>query len=484
MVRPLFGMKPEKVAVIGAGPAGLAAADALARGGVAVDVFEASGAVGGMCRSLSLWGQRVDLGPHRFFSADPRVNRLWLDVAGRDYRMVDRVTRIYYQGDFFDYPLSLRNVLHNIGVVESGLCFLSYLKEKPLAPWLRRDPGTFEGWVTRHFGRRLYEKFFRTYSEKLWGFPCRELDSSFARQRIRKFSLGEAFLKMLRLGGGGHKTLVDRFAYPLEGTGMIYERLACRLQSSGGALHLTTPVRGLEEEAPGVWQLCLGDRRTGPYAAVVSTMPLTLLVRGLSGVPAAVQEAASRLEFRNTILVYLEVEGAELFPDQWVYVHSPELRVGRITNFRNWAPDLCGEKPNTILALEYWCNPGDPEWTWDETEWVNLARGEMARSGLVGKRQIIRGRVHRIPRCYPVYRRGYDAHVRILRDYLNTRQGLLPVGRYGSFKYNNQDHSLLMGMLAAQKIMEGDQTDLWDLNSDTEYQENSRIDETGLVLES
>src|SRR5688572_16146615 len=337
------------VAVIGAGPAGITAAYQLAKKGVRVDVYEAAPFVGGMATTIELWGQRVDLGPHRFFSSDRLVNELWLEVVGRDYDMVNRTTRIFYEGKFFHYPLRAFDALKNLGLLEAGFCVASYAKQKVRPP---EDDGTFENWVTSRFGRRLFEIFFKTYSEKLWGISCRELDADFAAQRIKKLDLYEA-IKNALLGGRGneHKTLVDQFAYAWRGSGTVYERMAQGVRDAGSQVLLGTPVRGVIMEggrASGV-ELDGGERRN--YDRIVSSMPLTLMVQSLREAPAQVVENTKKLKFRNTILVYLRVDGQDLFPDNWLYVHAPDLQTGRITNFSNWSPTLNGSERDTILAL-------------------------------------------------------------------------------------------------------------------------------------
>ncbi|MGP3970780.1 FAD-dependent oxidoreductase [Streptomyces sp. 6N223] len=470
------------VAVIGAGPAGATAAYSLAKQGVEVHLYEASPRVGGMARSLELWGQIVDIGPHRFFSSDPRVNRLWLEVVGQDYQMVDRLTRIFFRNKFYPYPLKAAETLRNLGLTEALLCIASYTRERIA----RRSPtphGAFDEWVISRFGKRLYQHFFKTYTEKLWGISAGDLDAEFAAQRIKKFSLGEAIRNTL-LGGGAqrHKTLVDQFAYPEQGTGVVYERMASFVASHGGTVHLGTPIDSLVtkgREVTGV-RLTSGEVRT--YDSVVSSMPLTLLVDRLENVPGAVREACASLTFRNTVLVYLQIDGDRLFEDNWIYVHSDDLRTGRITNFRNWAPSINNGRPETILALEYWCFDDDDFWRWDDAQYVSLAKEEIEKTGLVRRDQIKDGKGVRVPRCYPVYRRGYREQLEIVENHLREYQNLEVIGRYGAFKYNNQDHSILMGMLAAENVM-GEKTkhDLWGINSDYEYQESSAITETGLV---
>lgn len=474
-----------RVAVIGAGPAGTTAAYQLAKAGIEVEVFEASDAIGGLARTIDLWGQRVDLGPHRFFSKDARVNRLWLEVVGRDYRMVDRLTRIYFQKRFFDYPLRAGNALVNMGLLNAAACVGSYFREKIRPSYPADAEPTFESWVVRKFGRRLFEMFFKSYSEKLWGIPCQHLDADFAAQRIKRFSLGEAMKAAVGLGKRTHKTLVDRFAYPLGGTGVVYERMAERVRACGSQVRLRCPVRRVVLENGQVKGLELEDENLRPFDHVISTMPLTLLVRGLTDVPGSVREAVAQLRFRNTILVYLHVAATDLFPDQWQYIHSPDLRMGRVTNFRNWVPELCGQSRTTILALEFWCFDADPLWGEDDRDLINRAEREMRSTGLLGAAAVLDGQVLRIRRCYPIYERGYKEHLVPIVKYLRGLHGLTPIGRYGAFKYNNQDHSILMGLLAAENIAAGKTHDLWAINTDYDsYQETATITETGLAAEA
>jgi len=469
----------ERVGVIGAGPAGLAAAYALARMGVPADVFEAGPVVGGMARTLELWDQKVDLGPHRFFSTDARVNRLWLEVVGNSYRMVNRLTRIHYNGKMFDYPLRLTNSLARLGLAEAARCLLSYMSES----FHRRDPTkNFEEWACSRFGRRLYEIFFRSYSEKLWGIPCSQLDADFAAQRIRQLSIYQALKNALLRGRGNrHPTLVDCFAYPLGGTGSVYAAMAESVSQRGGSVHLNTRVQSVRPCDHGQFELELGSGERRTYSRLLSSMPLTHLVRALPEVPEAVMQATSALRFRNTILVYLRVAGQDLFPDQWIYVHSSELEVGRITNFRNWVPELYGGSPDTILSLEFWCNPGDEKWLQSDAQHIERARQALGKLEFAGGAPIMDGYVVRVPNCYPVYDLGYRDRIAVLRAYLQKIPGLQTIGRGGAFRYNNQDHSLLMGMLAADNIACGGEHDLWSLNTDDAYQEAAFIRETGLV---
>ena len=467
----------KKVGVVGAGPAGLTAAYLLCKKGFAVDVYEADTEVGGMCKTIELWNNKVDIGPHRFFSNDRRVNELWLDVVGSDYEMVSRLTRIFYKGKYFDYPLKPVNAFVNLGPVETTRCLLSYAQQR-FTNGVECDD--FERWVTKRFGYRLYSIFFKTYSEKLWGIPCTELDVDFAAQRIKKLSLYEA-VKNAFFGGGGHKTLVDEFAYPVGGTGMVYQKMADKIKEAGGRVMTSTPIKKICVEEGSVKGMQLSNGKELSYDSIISTMPLTHLVRTMDDVPSNVREKVEGLKFRNTIIVYLNIAGKNLFPDNWLYVHSSELRTGRITNFRNWVPQIC-KTDTTILALEFWSNNDEELWQLDDAQLIDLAKKDIQKTGLIGNCTILDGAVYRVPKCYPVYQKGYKQNMDVIQPWLNTIQNLQAIGRYGSFKYNNQDHSILMGILASENLAENKSHNLWDVNTDYEsYQESTCITKTGLM---
>jgi len=471
----------KKIAIIGAGPAGLTAAYQLAKEGISVELFEASDTVGGMAKTISLWDQLVDLGPHRFFSSDPRVNKIWLEVIGNNYSMVSRLTRIYYKKTFFDYPLRAMNALFGLGVIQSTMCVVSYGYAKIFPA---KDESTFESWVVNRFGNRLYTIFFKSYSEKLWGISCKSLDADFAAQRIKKLSLYEAIkAAVFKSSGGKHKTLVDEFAYPHQGAGAVYELMAQKIIELGGQIHLNTPVQSVHPSIEGSRPLlkleCGKDIR---FDHVISSMPITHLVDRI-GAPETIREHAKALKFRNTILVYLKVAAESPFPDQWIYVHSAELKTGRITNFKNWVPSIIKNQSDTILCLEYWCYDEDDMWKMDHDELVALATKEIYQTTLIPRDAVRNGKVIRVPKCYPVYATGYRFHLGFVEQYLSMQQGLSIIGRYCAFKYNNQDHSILMGLLAAENITKNTKHNLWEINTDYEYQESCRITATGLSWE-
>lgn len=446
-------------------------------------VYEKSNSVGGLSRSIDLWDQRVDLGPHRFFSHDTKINGLWLEVVKERYEIVNRQTRIYYKNRFFDYPIKAFNALRGLGVFEAARCLISYMAER-IVP--TSDTSTFEGWVTSRFGKRLYTIFFKTYSEKLWGIPCTSLDSDFAAQRIKKLSLFEAIKNALLQGSGNkHATLVDQFAYPVGGTGSVYEAMQASIESRGGKVMLNTGVEKVITKGGRVRSLQLENGEVREYDQVVSSMPISHLVERLPEVPGNILELSKKLTFRNTILVYLRVDRSDLFADQWLYIHDPSVEVGRVTNFRNWIPSVYGSSDSTILCMEYWCYFEDELWSMDPEQLIKLASDEIVRTGLVPEGEVVEGEIVRLPRCYPVYFSGYRDILEPIEEYLTTIAGLHVIGRYGAYKYNNQDHSILMGLRASENIVEGAGNNLWTINTDYEvYQESSVITKTGLVTHS
>jgi protoporphyrinogen oxidase len=465
------------IVIVGAGPAGLTAAYALSRRGVASTVLEADGQVGGLSRTVERDGWRFDIGGHRFFTRLPEIESLWAELLEPDeFPDQERVSRILYDGKLFDYPLRAANVFGQIGLAESARCLLSYLAVLVIPP---RDQSHFEGWVTARFGRRLYRKFFKTYTEKVWGVPATEIQADWAAQRIKNLSLLQAAADAFTRGRGRNVTsLIRRFRYPIYGPGMMWERAAEKVAESGGAVVLNTQVVGIERARAGVSRVRAvhqGARRDYPVSHLISSMPLPELALAMDPpAPEPVRTAASALRHRDFLTVAVVVPREVGFRDNWIYVHTPAVRVGRIQNFGSWSPHLV-RNGRTCLGLEYFSSACDSLWGRPDDELVSLAATELETLGIAPARSGESGYVVRMPKAYPVYDRRYADNVAVIRAWLGAEvPNVHPVGRNGLHRYNNQDHSMWTALLTVENLLTGSQHDVWTANVDTEYQEASR----------
>lgn len=470
--------KTNPIYILGGGPAGLAAAYILTKQGQSVVVVERDSTVGGLAKSFEYQGFILDYGPHRFFTKIAPVLKLWNEVLGKDQVTVNRLTRIYYGGKYFSYPLKASESLLALGVIESFQIITSYIKAR-LFP--NQSPKNFAEWVTDKFGKRLFEIFFEGYTEKLWGIPCTEISADWAAQRIKGLSLMKAIRNALVGNDGKVKTLIDQFQFPRLGSGQLYEKISDYLISNNQPVLLNTEVVQVHEHNFQVNQITLRNRQTGEEqtvdcGGVISSIPISQLVQQLESPPRKVVEAAKSLKFRNTVLVYLIVEGSNLFPDNWLYINDPRVEVGRVTNFANWSKELLPNSHQTPLCCEYWCNIGEPMWQRSEAELVAQAQHDLRKIGLLHNEEVSGGFIVRLPRTYPIYAGNYKQALAEIQSYLQKFANLQLVGRYGAFKYNNQDHSLLMGILAAENVLEPGKHDLWSVNSDSEYQEEAKAD--------
>lgn len=463
------------VVIIGAGPAGLTAAYQLVKQGIKSIVLEKADKVGGISRTETYKGYRFDIGGHRFFTKVGEVQQVWKEILGDEFIKVPRISRIYYQSKFYNYPLSLFNALSNLGVVTSFSILLSYFKAKlkaKLKPGV--EPETFEEWVSDRFGTRLYRIFFKTYTEKVWGIPCNKIRADWAAQRIQGMSLNRAVINAL-FGSQNAKSLIKEFDYPVLGPGMMWERCQEILENQGVPVQLNTAVTRVEREGTKIKSITIqqGDQTTqisGDH--FISTMPVTLLLQRLDPLPPSyVLEAARGLKYRDFLIVSLIVNQERLFPDNWIYIHSPEFKVGRIQNFKNWSPAMVPDSSKTCLGMEYFCSEGDAIWEMSDAELIKLASREVVNLSLGVKASDVEdGVVIRQPKAYPVYDGEYRQHLQVVQDYLETFDNLQTVGRNGMHRYNNQDHSMLTGMLAAQNIL-GEDHDLWEVNVERSYHE-------------
>lgn len=473
--------------VVGAGPAGLTAAYLLARKNLPVIVVEKDLQVGGISRTAEYRGFRFDLGGHRFFTKVPVVSELWRTMLGADLLKRPRLSRIFYRDRFFDYPLRAGNALRGLGIAAAVQVALSYawIKVRPIRP-----EASFEDWVSNRFGRRLYRTFFKTYTEKVWGIPCHEIGAQWAAQRIKGLSLWKAAVSMLfgRFTKGSEQitTLIEEFEYPRLGPGMMWERFKDDVEARGGRVELGAEAVRLLHDGGRIQAVSFergGETLTQPVAGVLSTMPLRQLATSFSPAPpAAVREAASRLHYRDFLTVALIIDQPALFPDNWIYIHDPRVKLGRVQNFKNWSPEMVPDPGKSCLGLEYFCFEGDGLWSMPDAELIELGRREIAAIGLADAAKVVDGTVVRVPKAYPVYDEGYVDALAVVREYLEGFANLQVAGRNGMHKYNNQDHSMVTAILAVENLL-GSRHDVWAVNADDAYHEEVQIGHEGLTAE-
>jgi protoporphyrinogen oxidase len=465
----------KQVVIIGAGPAGLTAAYELVKLNLQPIVLEKGDKVGGLARTESYKGFYFDMGGHRFFTKVQDVKRMWYEVLGQDFLRRPRLSRIYYNGKFFDYPLKPINALISLGLLESIRISLSYLRWQ-ISP--HRHEESFEQWVTNRFGKRLFEIFFKSYTEKVWGISCSELKAEWAAQRIKDLSLKTVVLSMFVKPKKTIKTLIDQFDYPRRGPGMMWNGVKEMIEKRGGDVRLNSGVVGIQRNGGGIESVvvgCNGHKETIRGTHFISSMPITEFIKKLEPpAPTAVLTAAEKLKYRDFLTVCLIVNNPDLFPDNWIYVHDPNVKVGRIQNFKNWSPHMVPDPSKTSLGLEYFCTEGDDLWNMSDADLVALGRRELERIGLTSGADIEDGCVFRVPKAYPIYDSDYRDYLAIVRDFVGSLENYQTIGRNGLHRYNNQDHAMLTGMLAVRNLVHGENNNLWSVNADQEYHEEIR----------
>jgi protoporphyrinogen oxidase len=439
-----------------------------------VTVLEATDMVGGIARTEVRDGYRFDLGGHRFYTKSPEVEALWEELLGPELLLRRRLSRIYWNRRLIDYPLRAGDVMAKVGPAEVVRSGASYAAAR-LRP--RREAETFEDWVTQRFGRRLFELFFRSYTEKVWGVPTTEIRAEWAAQRIRGLSLWRAARGALGFGGGEVRSLIEEFRYPRLGPGQMWERMAAEIVAAGGEVAMESPVTAVRF-APGGGVEVEAGGSVRSADAVISSLPLRTMA-GLvePGPPAAVLEAAAGLRYRDFLCVALILDGDDPFPDNWIYIHDPDVRVGRIQNFRAWSPDLVPDADRTCVGLEYFCFEGDDIWSASDDELIAAAAGELDSLGLAGRDAVVGGHVVRVPKAYPIYDSRYERRLAALREWLAGIDGLIQVGRNGLHRYNNSDHSMLTAIRAVENLCDGAGHDIWSVNADSAYLEEGEVDE-------
>ena len=465
------------VIIFGAGPAGLASAIKLVKNGRSVAVFEKEKQVGGISKTLKYKGYRFDLGGHRFFTKSKEVNNLWNETLGENFITRPRLSRIYYNHKFFYYPLKPFNALFGLGLWRSTQIILSYF-------WIRlfpyKEEKNYEQWVTNRFGKKLYETFFKTYNEKLWGIPCTEMVAEWVAQRIKGLSLRTAIKNALFPDKSGKvKTLIDEFKYPRYGPGMMYEKMAENVGKLGGQVLTESEVVKINHNNFKAISVVIRDRNGNKkeYQAdhFLSSMPITELIKRLApAAPKEVLKAAYQLKYRSLLTVNVILDSPSPFPDTWIYIHAPEVKMGRIQNFGNWSPYMLANRNKTALGLEYFCTEGDELWTTSDDQLIKMGLEDLETIRLGKKSNFMDGFVARTPKAYPVYDAAYQQNIQIIKEYLGKFENLQPIGRYGMFKYNNMDHSILTGLYAAENIMGVAKHDIWEVNTDQEYHETNR----------
>jgi len=476
----------KNVVVIGAGPAGLTAAYELTKHDLFPIVLEKRDIVGGLARTENYDGYRFDLGGHRFFTKSLEVQRMWHELLGKDFLRRPRLSRIYYQKKFFFYPLKPLNALKGLGVRESFLIVTSYLWWQ-IFPYRRED--TFEQWVTNRFGRRLFRTFFKAYTEKVWGISCSELKAEWAAQRIKDLSLKTALLSMFISPKKKIKTLIEEFEYPRLGPGMMWNTVRQQIERRGAIVQLDADVTSIARRGNCVDSVTISrnsHQETIKGSHFISSMPVTEFIKKLDpSPPAAVLQAAEKIHHRDFLTVCLVVNKPDLFPDNWIYVHDPDVKVGRIQNFKNWSPDMVPDSTKTSLGLEYFCTEGGELWEMKDEDLIELGKREVDRIGLAKYADIEEGCVCRVPKAYPVYDSDYRDYLATMREFVDGLENFQTIGRNGLHRYNNQDHAMLTGMLAVRNLIYGEKNNLWNVNTDQEYQEEIREEiEFGPALET
>jgi protoporphyrinogen oxidase len=471
-------MPSNEVVIIGAGPAGLTAAYQLGKAGHPTTVLEADNIVGGISRTAERDGWRFDIGGHRFFTKVQQVEDLWHEILpDEDFLLRPRMSRLFYRGKYYDYPLKASNALRNLGPIEAVRCVLSYVWAQIRPP---KDQTSLEGWITARFGSRLYQHFFKTYNEKLWGVPATQIQADWAAQRIKNLNLFNAIVNAL-LPKRNHKditSLIEEFQYPKFGPGMMWERCRDLVEAQGSKVVMNTKVTKIRHDGLRATSVVArsqdGNESEYPADHVISSMPITSLLKAMDPeVPPEVAKAASDLKYRDFLTIALVVPESVGFPDNWIYIHSPDVKMGRIQNFGSWSPYLIKEG-RTCLGLEYFVNEGDELWTSADDKLVELGSAELAKLGLIQPGQVEAGYVVRMPKAYPMYDNEYKGNVETLRKWLEANTpNVHPVGRNGMHKYNNQDHSMFTAMLTVENILGADH-DIWNVNVEQEYHEEKK----------
>lgn len=470
----------KEVLILGAGPAGMGAAFELYKGGRTFMIIEKNEDVGGLARTLKYGEFRTDIGPHRFFSQNQYLYDLIKDLLKESWIKVDRITRFYINGKFFLYPIELKNALLNVGPNKTFIILYDYLFQRIKKIFANKKPVSFEEQVILDFGKSLAELNILNYTEKIWGLPCSEISSDWAKQRIKGLSLKEIIKKAVIKHKGGPKTLVEQFYYPDLGTFLIYEKIKERILKGKNLLMLNTyPVRISHNDDKITEVLISSNDKYGSHSIkpryVISSIPIFEFVNLLEPkAPNEVLQSVMNLRFRSHVALFITLNKPSVFPDQWIYFPGKEIPFGRIMEPKNFSKKM-SPLEKTSLLVEFFCWEGDKIWNASKEELFELSIKWLEILGFAKRNEVIDYFIHKEKYAYPVYDLHYKKHLEKVMVYLQQFRNLQLIGRSGRFRYNNQDHALEMGILAARSIIEGKQYNLDVVGTEQEYFERGYI---------
>jgi protoporphyrinogen oxidase len=480
-------MREKPTVILGGGPAGLTAGYLLTKQGLPVVVLEAEDQVGGIAKTAVRDGYRFDLGGHRFFTKVKEVDDLWHEIMREDFLERPRMSRIYWrspsgEGKFLDYPLRGPDVIKKLGPVDLTKALVSYLWAA-VKPKGKED--NFEQWVSNRFGRWLFNQFFKSYTEKVWGVPTSEIRADWAAQRIKNLSFFSA-AKSAFFGNRDNKvtSLISKFNYPRYGPGQMWETMTDDIRKLGGEVLLNKRATKLEFDGDRCVRVWAGEESWEP-SAVISSLPLRNTVGMAEPHPRPeVQAAARGLRYRDFLTVAVVLKGEDLFPDNWIYIHDPNVNVGRIQNFRSWSPWMVPDPDKACVGLEFFCFQGDDLWEMEDEKLIALGMRELEKLGLAKTDQLEFGFVERVPKAYPMYDQDYAERVHAIRSWLDGLDNFIQVGRNGLHRYNNSDHSMLTAMRAVDNLVKGTDHDIWSINAESAYHEEEKQDEQQPYIEA
>ncbi len=476
-------MPSDHILILGAGPAGMAAAMELSRAGRAVTVVEKAYQVGGLAKTLEFTQPegtyRTDIGPHRFYSKNKYLYDFIEDLLGEQWRNVPRLTRFCVDGKFYFYPIRFRNVLSQLGILRALGMLRDYGWERVRRIVAPRVLRSFEDYALSQFGRTLAEFNMLNYTEKIWGLPCSQISVDWANQRIGGLSLWAAVKKML-LPKSGPKTLVDTFYYPSCGSGLIYEAIRRRIEEKGNAVHTgAEPVKiRWEDQKVTEVEVREGERMQMFHPQhVISSIPITRAIALFDPAPPpAVVEATRHLRFRAQVYLFLTVQRERIVPDNWVYFPDKSIPFGRISEMKNFSREMC-PPGYTSLFVEFFCFEGDAIWHASKDALFSMTMDVLERLCILDRTDVISVHLFRQAHVYPLYDLHYTKHLGIILDWLDRFDNFYAIGRPGRFRYTNQDHSLEMGILAAQSVLDGQRRDVDEVTKEKEYFERGFIPE-------